>query len=51
MCFQLQTQLNIYRYTLHVSFTSICTSKYNHLIELTIKGHKVASQIVVAQSS
>jgi hypothetical protein len=30
---------------LHFSFTgSICTFKYNHLIEPGVKGHKVASQ-------
>jgi hypothetical protein len=51
---QLQTQFSIYKYILHFSFTNnICTSKYNHLIELGVEGQKITSHrhsCIVVQS-
>jgi hypothetical protein len=45
ICFQLQMQFNILKWTLHFSFTNnICTSKCNHFIEPRVEGQKVISQ-------
>ncbi len=51
ICFQLETQFNIQRCTLHFPFTNnICTSKYNHLIEPKVEGQKVTSQPTIEET-